>query len=216
MTALGGLTTIYNFCAQNGCADGFRPMSGLVLGTNGNFYGTTSAGGNYGDGTVFKITSEGVLTTLHTFHGADGRAPVAALTEATDESFYGTTTLGGDLTCNAPYGGCGTVFQITPQGGFSTLHMFHGTDGSEPYAGLAQGTDGNLYGTTTMGGANYGTVFRVTGKGAVTPCTPLSSLTEPILTAGCFRLRMGSFTGQLTWAEVFRASYWMGVVRSTA
>jgi uncharacterized repeat protein (TIGR03803 family) len=75
ITPQGALTTIYNFCSQSNCADGKEPLSGVVLGTDGNFYGTTSAGGASGDGTVFQITSSGALTTLHSFSGTDGESP---------------------------------------------------------------------------------------------------------------------------------------------
>src|SRR5580700_11693330 len=82
ITPSGTLTTLYNFCSQSGCADGQEP-GGLVQGTDGNLYGTTSAGGNVacggGCGTVFKITTTGALTTLHSFHLADGDNPGTGL-----------------------------------------------------------------------------------------------------------------------------------------
>lgn len=96
ITSSGTLTTLYEFCSQGGgtCPDGFGPNAGLVQGSDGNFYGTTSAGGggtipdcNVGCGTIFKITPSGVLTTLHTFSGPDGGNSNAA---ATDGNFYGT------------------------------------------------------------------------------------------------------------------------------
>jgi uncharacterized repeat protein (TIGR03803 family) len=164
------LTSLLSF---NG-ANGIYPDARLVQGTNGNFYGTTYEV-NSGDGTVFEITPEGKLTTLHTFHSTDGGGPTGALIQATNGNFYGTTVGGG---ANANRGG-GTVFEITPAGKFTLLYSFCSkvdcTDGSTPYAGLIQATDGNLYGTTFAGGANTdscnggcGTIFKITTSGHLT------------------------------------------------
>jgi uncharacterized repeat protein (TIGR03803 family) len=152
--------------------EGASPFAGLVLGNDGNFYGTTNSGGANNDGTVFKFAVVGhVLTTLHSFAGSptDGGAPQSGLALATDGSFYGTTSNGG-ANCGAP--GCGTVFKITPTGTLTTLHSFCAQtgcpDGELPTGGLVQGTDGNFYGTTVDGGANNacgtigcGTIFRL-------------------------------------------------------
>jgi uncharacterized repeat protein (TIGR03803 family) len=152
MTAEGTLASLYNFCPKLPCTDGFAP-SGLVLATDGNFYGTTQYGGTNGSGTVFKMTPGGTLTTLHSFDGTDGAQPTAGLVQATDGNFYGTTYGGG--TYNE-----GTVFKITPAGELTTLHSFDGTDGDSPAAALVQGTNGTFYGTTVNGGASgIGTVF---------------------------------------------------------
>jgi uncharacterized repeat protein (TIGR03803 family) len=163
ITPSGTLTTIYNFCPQSGCTDGANPDAGLVLATDGDFYGATYAGGANGFGTVFKITPSGALTTLHSFDETDGDQPVAGLVQATDGNFYGTTSFGGGQgTCFN--GGCGTIFQITPSGTLKTLYSFcsktNCTDGEEPYAGLIQDTNGTFYGTTISGGADDdGTIF---------------------------------------------------------
>ena len=133
------MTTLHIFC-QGDCTDGAGPKGALVQAVNGNFYGTTSGG--VSSGTVFEITPAGTLTTLHSFEGADGASPFDALIQATDGNFYGTTTQGG--TSTACSFGCGTVFKITPAGTLTTLHSFESTDGSSPYAGLIQATDGNL------------------------------------------------------------------------
>src|SRR5271166_4008993 len=88
----GTLTVLYNF--DN--TDGANPQAGLTQGTDGNFYGTTSGGGAYGEGTVFAINpTSGLLTTLHNFNGTDGSAPLAGLVQDTDGNFYGTTLYGG-------------------------------------------------------------------------------------------------------------------------
>ncbi len=173
ITPNGTLTTIYNFCSVSICADGATPFAGLVQGTDGNFYGTTSSGGSgvlYG--TVFKITPNGVLTTLHSFTGSDGSAPYGKLVWASDGHFYGTTSSGG--TSQKCSFGCGTVFKITPSGDFASLHSFNFTDGSYVIAGLTQGGDGNFYGTTGYGGSTQncgngcGTIFSITPGGTLT------------------------------------------------
>ena len=163
ITPKGTLTTLHIFC-QGDCTDGAGPKGALVQAVNGNFYGTTSGG--VSSGTVFEITPAGTLTTLHSFEGADGASPFDALIQATDGNFYGTTTQGG--TSTACSFGCGTVFKITPAGTLTTLHSFESTDGSSPYAGLIQATDGNFYGTTNGGGADGdGTVFEITASGTL-------------------------------------------------
>jgi uncharacterized repeat protein (TIGR03803 family) len=153
VTPTGTLTTLYNFCSLSVCADGLFPEAGLVQATNGNLYGTSSGNGDNYDGTVFKITPSGALTTLHTFDGTDGAYPQAGLVQGTDGNFYGAMNQGG---ANSD----GTLFKITPSGALTTLHNFDGTDGKGPYAGLTQATNGNFYGTTTLGGENgYGIAF---------------------------------------------------------
>jgi len=162
ITPEGTLTTLHSFNGRDGSA----PCAGLVQGTDGNFYGTTSGGGVYNGGTVFQITPSGTLTILYSFSGADGLSPEAGLVRATDGNFYGTTAFEGT--------GNGTVFKITPEGMLTTLHYFNGSDGSMPYAGLVQAADGNFYGTTSGGGTSgdcdhgCGTAFRMTPEGAVT------------------------------------------------
>jgi uncharacterized repeat protein (TIGR03803 family) len=166
---------LYTFCSKSGCKDGGSPRAGLVQATDGNLYGTTVGGNVYnGDGTVFKITASGKLTTLHSFDGTDGASPYAGLVQATDGNLYGTTDFGG-ANCVSD-GGCGTVFKITPKGKLTTLHSFDGTDGADPYAGLVQYTDGNLYGTTATGGSyGRGTVFSLSvGLGPFVETQPTS------------------------------------------
>jgi len=157
ITSGGALTTLYSFCSQTGCTDGYQPYAELIQAADGNFYGTTSLGGINGHGTVFKITSGGTLTTLYDFcsqNGCpDGDGPLTSLVQATDGDFYGTTSAGGAS------GAYGTVFKITPGGTLTTLHSFDSTDGETPSA-LIQDTNGEFYGTTSGGGTNgYGTVF---------------------------------------------------------
>lgn len=180
ITPAGTATLLYSFCSQPNCSDGANPQSGLVQGSDGNIYGTTQVGGTgtecpiYGTcGTVFKITLQGTLTTLHSFctqsNCPDGATPVDALVQATDGNFYGTT-FGGGAGCGGV--GCGTVFKITPSGTLTTIHRFNTYDGYWPFAGLVQASDGNFYGTTLLGGVDgingLGTVFKITSAGTVT------------------------------------------------
>jgi uncharacterized repeat protein (TIGR03803 family) len=173
ITRGGTLTSIYSFCTGGNCPDGKYPSGGLVLGADGNFYGTTASGGSSCDqslGTVFKITPQGGLTTLHSFQSTDGFSP-SGLVQASDGNVYGTATYGGSGTtgCN---GGGGTVFRITPEGEFTVLHSFclqsACADGEGPRE-LVEGSDGNLYGHTASGGVDgSGTLFRITPAGALT------------------------------------------------
>lgn len=142
--------------------EGCLPYAGLTLGADGNLYGTTSEGGasnGYNAGIAFKITPSGTFTILHVFDITDGASPLGALLLASDGNFYGTTETGGVHNF-------GTIFQMTPAGTVTTLYSFcsqsNCSDGKYPYAGLIEGSDGNLYGTTTSGGsAGDGTVYRL-------------------------------------------------------
>jgi uncharacterized repeat protein (TIGR03803 family) len=111
ITLLGTLTYFYAFCAETLCADGTNPDAGLVQATDGNFYGTTSAGGASGYGTLFQITPKAVLTTLHSFDSAYANESTSELFQATNGKFYGTTYLGG-TSGNCQVGWCGTVFSL--------------------------------------------------------------------------------------------------------
>ncbi|MGH9498384.1 MAG: choice-of-anchor tandem repeat GloVer-containing protein [Terriglobales bacterium] len=166
LTLAGSLTTLYNFCPQGyPCIDGSGPLGALVEGTDGSFYGTTGSGGAYAHGSVFRITSAGALTTLHSFCAQgnpcpDGFSPEAALTEGNDGKFYGSTFGGGG---NAD---AGTLFKITRSGVFTTLWNFsQDFAGSGPAASLVQLGDGKFYGTTTGRPNNFGTIFSVTKDG---------------------------------------------------
>jgi len=172
ITKSGTLTTIYNFCSQSGCVDGTAPL-GLIQGSDGNLYGVTGGGGSAGGyGTIFKITTTGTLTTLHSFDLTDGSGPTG-LVQASDGNFYGTTNSGGFSNSNCSNGNvsgtCGTVFKMTPTGALTTLHIFNYTDGGNPGAAPIQASDGNLYGTTADGGTtSAGTVFKITSTGTLT------------------------------------------------
>jgi uncharacterized repeat protein (TIGR03803 family) len=184
ITPAGKLTTLYSFCSQANCADGNYPVTGLIE-TNGKLYGTTYDGGTVpcsyfkngsGCGTIFEMTLEGKLTTLYSF-GTDAGLLQVPLALASNGNFYGTSANGGTGDCKA---GCGTIFEITPSGDFTTLYNFctnpvHDAcaDGGYPLDPLIQATDGNLYGTTSAGGytlegADGGTIFSITPQGDLT------------------------------------------------
>jgi uncharacterized repeat protein (TIGR03803 family) len=172
LTPGGKLISLYDFCSQPNCADGQYPVTTLIEGADGNFYGTTQSGGPDNDGTVFKITSTGALTTLHSFNGNDGAAPYGSLMLANNGDFYGSADVGGP-------NGAGTIFTITPGGALTTLYNFCSrgrcTDGQYPAGQLIQGSDGNLYGVTHAGGSyancnvdGCGTIFKMTLNGKLT------------------------------------------------
>jgi len=168
---LVGAQTLQTLVSFNG-TNGAWPVASLTLGNNGNFYGTTASGGNInlnngnGCGTVFQITTNGALTTLFSFNGANGEGPFASLTLGNDGNFYGTTYGGGNINLNNG-NGYGTVFRVTTNGALTTLFSFSSTDGQNPVAALTFGNDGNLYGTTQIGGRGYGTVFQITTSGTL-------------------------------------------------
>jgi len=164
----------------------------LIQATNGSFYGTTSSGGVVG-GTVFKITSRGTFTLLHSFEGTDGSEPVGGLIQATDGNLYGTTFRGGA-------NGVGTVFKVTLAGTLTTLYSFCTqsgcTDGENPLGGLVQASNGIFYGTTYDGGANNGgTVFKITSGGTLTTLYNFGSLDGFYPEAALIQATDGNFYG---------------------
>ncbi len=141
---------------NGGTALGNTPNGNLVQGNDGAFYGTNSAGGAFGYGTVFKICA-GVTTVLKSFNRAtDGAKPLGSLVQATDGNLYGTTSDGGT-------NGYGTLFRINPTTNvFAVIRHLAVDDGANPSGSLTQGTDGWLYGLATRGGSKRaGTIFRI-------------------------------------------------------
>src|SRR5580700_230608 len=177
ITTSGTLTSLYSFCSQLNCTDGLWPYAGLVLATNGNFYGTTEYGGSgyvgfsncslpCGYGTVFEITPAGALTTLHSFCSqasecTDGQFPVAGLTLAGNGDLYGDTS-------SAP-----TIFSITTSGTLTTLYSFN-IFSYGPRAALVQATNGDLYGTTFSD-----SVFKITLTGTLTNLYTFPDTADP-------------------------------------
>jgi uncharacterized repeat protein (TIGR03803 family) len=178
ITPLGAMTILHSFGDGSVTNDGAAPKANLLQAADGNFYGTTSAGGSNSDGAIFRVTPSGTVTILHSFQDGsvtnDGSKPVASLIQQPSGTFYGTTQAGGSAQK-------GTIFQMTVSGStgtVTTLHSFGGTaasDGDTPLAALIQGFDGNFYGTTNVGGsANSGTIFEMILGG--TPATTTVTL----------------------------------------
>lgn len=156
----GTPANVYSF---SGGIDGSLPVGGLVWGDDGSLYGATRVNSIRGFafyGTLFKVTTNGVLTTLYSLNFTDGSYPAAGLVLANDGNFYGTTQQGGPNDF-------GTLFRMSPDGSVSTMVEFDGfNDGASPVNALVQGSDGNLYGTTSAGGpGGGGTVFRLVSTG---------------------------------------------------
>src|SRR5262249_36174436 len=140
------------------------PLGGLIQAADGNLYGTTLAGGAFGFGQIYNLAPDGSFAVVYSFdNGPEGIEPMAPLLQASDGNLYGTTSSGG-------ISNWGALFKMTPDGTVTTLHQFSGgMDGKRPAGGVVQASDGNLYGTTQVGGAfDRGTVFQMTLKGAVT------------------------------------------------
>ncbi len=159
-----GFRVLHSFAGSGG--DGQHPFAGLIEGSDGALYGTTVGGGSNGVGTAFTLNKDGSrYGVLHNFHtnGFDGANPFAGLVEGSDGALYGTTRDGGS-------NGVGTVFTLNRDGSrYGVLLSFRpdGFDGQNPSAGLVEGSDGALYGTTCNGGSNgVGTVFTLNRDGS--------------------------------------------------
>ena len=150
-------TTLHVFCIQGyPCSDGANPYAGLILASNGKFYGTTTLGGKYpANGTVFQITSTGSFKTIYNFNGtAHGSFPEAAPIQAKDGDLYGPTVHGGSSSD-------GILYAVSTAGALDDSLNFTGGNGIQPYGRLVQGTDGNYYGTTAQVKSGDGTVYVV-------------------------------------------------------
>jgi len=191
----GTLTTLASFNYFNGDS----PQAALIVGSDGNFYGTTASGGNFNGGTVFRMTPSGTLTTLANLGNRTGSFPFGALVEGTDGNFYGTTLQGGgSANCR---NGCGIIFRMTPTGALTVLTAFNGSNGGNPYSGLVQGGDGNFYGTTSIGGSSTkcpkgcGTVYKITPGGTLTTLVNLEATNGRFPTASLLKSQDGNLYG---------------------
>ncbi|MBV9304050.1 MAG: hypothetical protein JOY62_11470 [Acidobacteriaceae bacterium] len=157
ITPAGSLTVLYNF--TNG-TDGGQPYAAPIQAADGNFYGTTTSGGEAAFGTIYQITPVGKLTTIHAFTGSYTNA-MAPLLQGNDRNLYGTTFYGGSYNV-------GSIFRVSPSGTFTSLYTFNETNGGQPFAALIQGTDGNFYGTTSLGSTHSsGLIFQLMPSGVL-------------------------------------------------
>ncbi len=202
ITESGTLTALYSFCEQYPCVDGSVPV-GVIVGTDGNLYGTTEDGGAYGRGTVFKISPKGVLTTLYSFCAQsgcpDGSQPFTGVIQAADGNLYGTTNYGG-------LANVGTVFKISTGGTLETVHSFVSTDGAYPQIPLVQARDGSLYGATYQGGdfgcnqfnSGCGTLFKITAQGNLISLHSFEEVADGAYPSSLIQANDGNFYGETT------------------
>jgi uncharacterized repeat protein (TIGR03803 family) len=168
----GHETVLYSF---PGGPDGATPFAGLVSDSAGNLYGTTVDGGGTlgeaGSGVVYELSSAGTYSVLYRFSGgADGGGPFAGVIRDSAGNLYGTTSAGGAPGCDA---GCGVVYKVSPAGQETVLYSFTGgSNGATPYAGLASGSAGGLYGTTGWGGKGGSGGAMSSGAGVVYEIRP--------------------------------------------
>ena len=194
-------SSLYSFSGTN---DGASPYAGLIMAGDGNLYGTTSSGGTHNLGTVFRINTDGALTTLYSFDGTHGAAPYAALVQGADSRLYGTTSAGG-------VSDWGTLFQITTNGTLTTLFSFTGDgypyQGANPAVALVPASDGSFYGTAEYGGLTnasyqgegYGTVFQFATNGTVTVPIVFGNTNGACPCGGLVLGRDGNLYGATTW-----------------
>jgi uncharacterized repeat protein (TIGR03803 family) len=169
ITPSGTLTTIYSFCAQITCPDGSDARNSMILGSDGNFYGTTYYGGASNEGTVFKITPAGVLTTLHSFDGTDGYDQIGVMFQATDGIFYGQTILGGS-------NGDGTIFSLSV--GLRPFVELLATSGKVGTKVIILGN--NLKGTTSVTFNGTAATFTVVSSTEITTTVPAGATTGTV------------------------------------
>jgi uncharacterized repeat protein (TIGR03803 family) len=197
----GNETVLYSFCTQTKCADGVYPEAGVIRDSAGNLYGTTVGGGASNDGVVYKLDTSGDETVLYSFcsqpNCADGAMPAAGVVADSAGNLYGTTYQGGGSNV-------GVVYKLETSGNETVLHSFcpHKvcTDGRSPLAGVIRDSAGNLYGTTSYGGASgTGVVYKVETSGKETVlysfCSPSTCPDGAFPQAGVIRDSAGNLYG---------------------
>jgi uncharacterized repeat protein (TIGR03803 family) len=213
LTTSGTLLTVYSFTCKAG---GANPAAPLMQASDGNFYGTTESGSLSGEGTVFRMTPNGVVTVIHTFVpvGNEGQFPDGGLVQATDGNLYGSTSKGGSH-------GNGTLYMITTGGSYTQLFSFPLSLGQDPFGGLLQHTNGTLYGTVHFGGANgFGAIYSLDmGLGPfvtfVNPSGKLGSAAQ-ILGQGLTGATSVTFNGVPTSFKVLTDTYMTAIVPTGA
>jgi uncharacterized repeat protein (TIGR03803 family) len=198
----GTFQTIYTFCATTGCADGSEPTA-LVQGSDGNYYGGTFEGGTNGKGTLFKVTSAGVLNPLYSFCSTSGcgNSVSSPMYVASNGNFYGTTASGGTTGTNCTTG-CGELFELTSSGSYAGLHAFAPAtaDAQLPSGPLAQASNGSLYGTSSEGGTTAD--CQAPGCGTVYSYAPATALAAPVqVSLSASQINLGSPV-TLTWKSL--------------
>jgi uncharacterized repeat protein (TIGR03803 family) len=184
ITPAGVLTTIYNFCQVSGCTDGTFPEGGLVQSTDGKLYGTTFSGGAFGKGTIFSITTAGVLTTLHSFDGTDGNQPWTGLMQDTNGTFYGTTYSGGASNL-------GTVFSLSVPGLKAFIKVL------PPAAKVGQPVEilgNNLTGATSVTFNGIAATFTVKSNTEITATVPTGAATGPVKVVNSKGVTLSTYT----------------------
>jgi uncharacterized repeat protein (TIGR03803 family) len=189
---------------------GYNPDTRLFLAKDGNFYGVTLRAGPgfidlnhpaFGNGTVFKMSTNGTLTTVLAFNGTNGCDGMTSLIQVADGSFYGVTLSGGTSYVSeddAFSRGWGTVFRLWTNGTLVTLYSFSGGDDGRYPCSLVQGSDGNFYGTTSDGGSmGGGTLFRITPDGAFTKLYDVDSANP--MPRALVQGKDGHFYGVTSW-----------------
>lgn len=184
MSPSGGYATIlHDFGADS------RNPGGLILGRNGRFYGTTSNGGTNGYGTIFEMTPDGIVKTLHEFIGSGDSYPQAPPIQSLYGDFYGTAT---GVVDGTP----GSLYKITSNGDYTELHLFLGTDGLNPVGPLVQAANFWFYGTASSGGAHGdGTIFRISSGGTFEVLHDFDGADGANPLAGLIQANDGNFYG---------------------
>jgi uncharacterized repeat protein (TIGR03803 family) len=207
----GTFTTIFSFSTDG--SQGKQVTTALLQAANGNLYGTAQLGGAKGCGTIFELTTSGTLLHVFSFPcGAGGYLPTGALIQSSSGALYGTTALGGITSAGECAQGCGTIFTLN-HGLVSVLYRFSGypNDGGVPNAGLVEGTDGNLYGGTTQGGAkDHGTLYQISPVGQYKLLYSLTSNIGSAAAATLLQHTDGKFYGD----AAFDGRYFRGSIYS--
>ena len=189
--------------------DGQAPASGLVMDTKGILYGTTEAGGIFNDGAVFRIDKRGKMSVIHSFNfWVDGACPCSSLHLDSSGNLYGVTFDGG--------GGLGAVFKLSKNLDETVLYAFSGMngDGSYPYTGLSEDSDGNLYGATAGGGTrgDNGTIFKLTPNGGESVLYSFKGMPDGTVPVGLLRDVRGNLYGTTREGGKGGCSYGCGTV----
>ncbi len=207
MTADGILTVLYSFKSDGAH---YAIPGGLIEASDGNFYGVTEFNGKFDSGTVYRMTPDGTITTLHSFSqsvNGGGGHPTCSLLQGSDGMLYGTTSARGQFNK-------GTLFRISLKGKFTKLHDFSGPDGSHPRSELIEASDGNFYGVAPQGGADFsGTIFKLAPDGVFTLVYTfgMNGLAGRWPVGALLQASDGNFYGT-TRGGGFRFPYWNGSV----